>query len=170
MGRLLEMAPTIPGVKWSRADQLHLTLLFMGPTPEEKVPSLTQALKELTDRHKAFDLILDGWGAFPTPTKPKVLFGHVGGSTEPLETLVKDVRKSLGAILGLETGDGPFRAHVTLGRVREKKEVEPVAQFLEKEKELFRGDFQVGPLVLFESILGPTGARYVERASFSLLG
>lgn len=38
MGELLEKAPKTPEIKWSRADQLHLTLLFMGPTPRGKSP------------------------------------------------------------------------------------------------------------------------------------
>jgi 2'-5' RNA ligase len=170
MGKVLEKAPKTPEVKWSRADQLHLTLLFMGPTAEEKVPALIRALQELSRRHKAFDLTLDGWGAFPNPQKPKVLFARVGGMREPLGKLAEDIRDSLGALLGIRERDGAFQAHVTLGRVRERKEGEPAIRFLEMEKDLLRGEFRAETMVLFESILGPTGARYVERASFSLPG
>lgn len=90
--------------------------------------------------------------------------------TEPLGALAEDVRNSLGARLGIKVGNGPFQAHVTLGRVREKKEGGPAVRFLEKENDLLRGEFRGKTMVLFESILGPAGACYMERASFSLPG
>lgn len=164
---LLLEAPEVPGVKWTRAVQLHLTLLFMGPTPAERVPELAAALRGLSARHRAFELSLAGWGAFPAPSKPKVLFASVGGRTDALESLALDVRRSIGS-----SGEGKekFQAHITLGRVREKKDAGPAIEFLEEIKEGLMGNFSVDHLVLFESVLGPTGARYIEQASFSLPG
>jgi 2'-5' RNA ligase len=162
---LLLEAPEVSGVKWTRAVQLHLTLLFMGPTPEERIPELTATLRDLSARHPAFELSLAGWGAFPDPSKPKVLFASVGGRTDALECLASDVRRSIGP-----SSEGKFQAHITLGRVREKKDAGPAIEFLEEIKESLRGNFLADRLVLFESVLGPTGARYIERASFSLPG
>lgn len=162
---LLRDAPEVSGVKWTRVVQLHLTLLFMGPTPEKRIPELTATLRDLSARHQAFQLSLAGWGAFPVPSKPKVLFANVGGRTDALGRLASDVRLSIGP-----SEEGKFQAHVTLGRVHEKKEAGPALQFLEQEKNGLTGSFPADRLVLFESLLGPAGARYIERASFSLSG
>ncbi|HVZ81176.1 MAG TPA: RNA 2',3'-cyclic phosphodiesterase [bacterium] len=167
---LLEGAPPTPAVKWTRTDQLHLTLFFLGPTPEEKIPGLIRSLSELSARYRPFRLSIEGWGAFPDKRSPKVLFADVGGSAGVLEALASDVQRSIGTEQASGEKPAAFKAHVTLGRIRERKEAGPALRYLEREKDRLIGTFPMDGLVLFESVLEPGGARYIKRASFSFPG
>src|SRR5436853_2243645 len=59
---------------WTREDNLHLTLKFVGDVPVERIPALANAAAEAAHEIKPFDLIVSGSGMFPPHGRPKVLW------------------------------------------------------------------------------------------------
>lgn len=98
---------------------LHLTLFFLGATAPERVPALEAALAEAAAAHAAPELVIGRAGAFPGRGRERVLWLDVGGpGTEQLERLQRDVAARMPA-LGFAPDARPWRAHLTLARVRD---------------------------------------------------
>ncbi|HEX6972235.1 MAG TPA: RNA 2',3'-cyclic phosphodiesterase [Limnochordia bacterium] len=109
-------------VRWVSPEQLHITLAFLGELTPERVlgsngrPGVLSAVRAAAQGIAPFTCRLGGRGAFPERGGPRVLW--VGWEpAEPLERLAEAVRTELSR-LSLPFDARPFRAHVTLGRVR----------------------------------------------------
>ncbi|HWV25141.1 MAG TPA: RNA 2',3'-cyclic phosphodiesterase [Thermomicrobiales bacterium] len=109
-------------VRWTDADNAHLTLHFLGDTPPENAEILRMALAEPVSRHEAFDLRTADLGVFPAMKHPRVLWLGLWGPAHRLES----IRDDIGTVLeefDYELDDKPFRPHLTLGRVRDTRNV-----------------------------------------------
>jgi 2'-5' RNA ligase len=103
-------------VRWVPAPALHLTLKFLGETPEGRLEELGRALDEAVAGVRSLPVTVAGFGAFPNAAHPSVVWAGV--VTEPaLELLQHGVEKVFGP-LGFPPEGRPFRPHVTLGRAR----------------------------------------------------
>jgi 2'-5' RNA ligase len=161
------LAPGLPtgAVRWVRPEAMHLTLRFLGDTPTGSLPELAAALDTLAEGHAPFNLHLAGLGCFPNPRRPRVLWVGLAGDEARLAALKAGLDGAL-ASLGRPPEGKPFRAHLTLGRVREEGGVRD-----------FRPDVAVPELavpvtsiVLMESELRPDGPRYTARHRAELSG
>src|SRR4051812_1595958 len=68
----------VPGggrdVRWVRLDGLHLTLRFIGPTPDPRIPDAVQAVRDAASSTEPFDLAIGGAGGFPAHGRPRALW------------------------------------------------------------------------------------------------
>jgi len=163
VGRLREVARD---VAWVAADNLHVTLKFLGDTDEAHVPALLDALGTAAAGTAAFEVAVRGLGAFPSPLRARVVWA---GLEEPpvLGELAGRVDAALAA-LGVPRESRPFSAHVTLGRVREPRRNLALAAALAQPADF--GRLPVTRLSLMRSDLQPRGARYTEVAGVFLAG
>jgi 2'-5' RNA ligase len=104
-------------VRWVGPERLHLTLKFLGNTDVEKVPLLRRVFAETANNFSPFVVSLGGVGAFPNVRKPQTLWLGFQGEAAPLIRLARGV-EGAAASLGFPPEGRPFRAHLTLGRVR----------------------------------------------------
>jgi 2'-5' RNA ligase len=104
-----------PELRWASPEQWHLTLAFMVSVADRHLDDLSDRLDQAAARRTAFRLALVGGGAFPDPTRAKVLFGRVETEGEELERLATGVRAAA-AKAGAGPDGGPFHPHVTLAR------------------------------------------------------
>ena len=74
-------------VRWVRMDGLHLTLRFLGPTPEGEVQAVANAVRRAAESHDAFEIRIAGGGAFPNPHRPRTLWLGVTRGTKELATV-----------------------------------------------------------------------------------
>lgn len=157
-----------PDVKWVAPDNLHLTLKFLGETPEGQVPELGQALEEACAGRPSLRLEITTPGAFPNPRHPRVVWLGLTGDLEPLAGLAAAVERAL-APLGYPSEDRPFRAHLTLGRARQPRKGGKKPDLRSLSRDLAGGDFAPGPefradrVVLMQSTLTPQGPIYQPR-------
>ena len=153
---LRDRLPDDRSVRWVRAENLHLTLRFLGDTPIDDVPALQDSLVSVGAGHHAMDLRLEGGGAFPPRGAPKVVWVGVAGDVEQLLALAAAVEEAV-----VKRGHPPenrgFRAHVTLARVRRGKP-RGLREALAGIGEI--GSFTARELALVSSVLTPSGARY----------
>ena len=105
-------------VRWVPADRIHLTVKFLGEHPETAVTPLLDALDRVARMYDPILMELGGLNAFPNLRRPRVVW--LGVRADPkLELLHHDVETAC-AHLGHPVEGRPYRAHATLGRVRDR--------------------------------------------------
>src|SRR5919199_6608125 len=72
------LARTGTEVKWVEAENLHVTLLFLGEVDDRAVPALCRAVAECCAGHDAFALSVETVGCFPNPRRPRTVWAGVG--------------------------------------------------------------------------------------------
>ena len=153
----------LPGARWVPAEQIHLTLAFLGEVEETNAWRLT---KELAQIHlPPFTLTVTGLGCFPQRQRPRVLW--VGLAPEArLTNLVAAVQSAL-LDCGLPGEERPFSAHITLARLRFPAPRE-VGAFLDQPLPPRLPELPVQEFILFESRLTPHGAEHLPLTRFPL--
>ena len=111
----------VPGLKvrWVEPENLHLTVKFLGEVPTDRLDSVFGAVEDACRGVRAFRLSLDGVGAFPNLRWPRVVWVGLGSGRDEAERLAASVEDRL-ADAGFAREDRSFKAHVTVGRVKER--------------------------------------------------
>ncbi len=145
-------------IVWVNANLHHLTLRFLGQTPEPYILPLKQALTKLAAENHAFSLEINKLGVFGSKHLPQVIW--LGFQDfEPFRQLFLQLEPQLSAI-GFEPNYGNFVPHLTLGRIKQiqnkKRFWELVTALQPKESQVVRVD----SLLLIQSRLTPQGPIY----------
>lgn len=111
-----ELKANTSGVRWSRREQLHLTLKFVGDVDNRELPRLCDSVRAACAACPPFSLQLRGLGAFPKNKPPRVLWVGVEEGTQELRGLAERLDQQL-AELGVPRETRLFTPHLTLGRV-----------------------------------------------------
>ena len=149
-------------VRWVRAENLHVTLRFLGNVASERLSPLTREVAAELQSVAPFALRLDAVQAFPSPRRPRVV--ALGLSPfEPIADLAAAVERGVVAA-GFEPEARPFRAHLTLGRVRGRYALPDEVPAPPP------SPFEVGEIALFTSDLSPSGPSYTLLERFPLGG
>jgi 2'-5' RNA ligase len=161
-------APGERDVRWVRMDGLHLTLRFLGPTPEADVSTVAEAVRRASEGQHAFEIRIDGGGAFPNPRRPRTLWLALTAGTSELAALAGAVDRELVAA-GWPASERPFRAHLTVARSDGIAAGADVARRLADGAAGLDLPSAADRLVLFESITGRGPASYEPLESVPLL-
>jgi RNA 2',3'-cyclic 3'-phosphodiesterase len=145
-------------VRWTSAASIHLTLKFLGEIDPEMLPGITGALRESVQKHRPFTLCLRGLGAFPGLRSPRIVWCGIEGETHMLQTLQGDV-ESVCARFGFPPEERAFRPHLTLGRVRGKRNLHRLAECI-RITNVRENAFEVSGINVYKSTLTPGGAVY----------
>ncbi len=139
--------------RWSDPSQWHLTLAFADSVPERKVDDLGDRLERAAGKRRAFDLRVEGGGAFPHPDRARVLFArleHDETSATELERLATGCRAAFSRA-GAAVDGQRFRPHLTLARLGHPDNVTSWVRLLDS----YRGPrWRVEEVVLVASHLG----------------
>lgn len=154
-------------VSWVKPERVHLTLKFLGNVPEEAIAGIKNSVKKAAASTAPLRLKPSGCGAFPSLKQMRVVWVGLRGDVEPLRALQKKVEAAL-LPLGFEPEDRPFRAHLTLGRVKGKRNLHSLQEALLARQDFQAEAFDVTELVLYKSDLRPEGPLYTPliRAGF----
>lgn len=153
-------------ISWVRPENFHFTLRFLGDIPVDQVRLIGQALRSGIHALK-FQLRMTAPAIFGPRKRPRVLY--IG--TEPSKEL-DELHHQVETILttcGWPPSDQPFRAHLTLGRIRSLKNVQALHGSLVGFREEHRGTLEIDRLIYFRSVLKPDGPVYspIEEVRFS---
>jgi 2'-5' RNA ligase len=155
--------------RWVRAEGLHLTLRFLGATPDGRQADLRGAMAAACRDVAPFAATLAGAGAFPGPQRPRVLWLGMSAGAAELEALSGSLDGVL-APLGWPPEERPFRAHLTIARTDGVPGAGEVAGRLVAAARDLSLTWRADRLALYKSYLGHGPARYEEVAAVSFQG
>tara|TARA_Y100000758_G_scaffold303107_1_gene273032 strand:- start:1375 stop:1950 length:576 start_codon:yes stop_codon:yes gene_type:complete len=145
-------------IEWVKKDLLHLTLKFVGDTPESSFKSIQDELEKIAKTTETIQLKIEGTGCYPIKERPRVLWSGITGEISKLEKLFKEIQSSLES-LGFYKDDKPFHPHITLGRSKyPQKRTPDIASFLAKSYDPI--SFRVEKIQFITSELFPNGPVY----------
>jgi len=157
---LQELLAGLP-VRWVPVGNIHLTLKFLGDVSEKNIPMIQSILYTEAVNHHQFEISVGGFGVFPNPTRPRVLWVGVEAPDE-LINLQRRIDTET-ARLGYAPDQREFNPHLTFGRVSRNastKQVRKISTLLKNHKISFLGAARIEDVTLFRSDLGPDGAVY----------
>lgn len=145
-------------VKWVVPENIHLTLKFLGKTPDDLLPKIVESLSSLASSYEAFYIKICNTGVFPNKRYPRVIWVGVEDS-DIIENLKKDIERSM-SLLGFQKEDKAFKPHLTVGRVRSQKGIISIVNELDNFSDREFGIVHADRIKLMKSDLKPMGAQY----------
>ena len=161
---LAALAQPLPGVNWTRPEQLHVTLRFLGDVPVEQIEPMMGRLAKV--QVAPFILPVEGVGTFPPNRPPRVLWIGTGSGHPRLFQLRQRIDDALLAS-GLQVDVRTFHPHVTLARCTENA-APAVTHWVHTHRETAAPPFRVEAFDLYSSDLQPNGAVHTLTRSFPL--
>jgi 2'-5' RNA ligase len=144
-------------------------LKFFGDISMEDVTNICSAVQNRTVLAPSLNLKIEKISVFPDARKPRVLWCGIAGDGEQLSTIQKQLDSDFEGI-GFPKEDRPFRAHLTLGRIKESQGLTGISEALAKHNAFATDVFECRELILFQSKLLPQGAVYTKLAVFTMKG
>jgi 2'-5' RNA ligase len=146
------LLPCGPGMRLLRQDQLHLTLAFIGDADEGKTAAARSVVVSVPGESGG-EAFFDGFLLLPTASSARVVALRVADEFGAFARLYGLVMSGLEAAGVMKREKRPFRAHVTVARVRCPGPVQPTS-------DCGRARFAVESVCLYESELKREGAKY----------
>jgi 2'-5' RNA ligase len=151
-------------IHWSPPANLHITTKFVGEWPDERLAELKAVAAALVSR-PPIRVHVRRVGFFPNPHAPRVFW--CGIEAPGLEGLANDTDRATAA-LGVASEARGFSPHLTLARIKEKIDFQPLREAIAALPSLEFGQFEASRFFLYRSQLRPTGSLYTKLAEFPL--
>ncbi len=153
-------------IKWVKHLNLHLTLKFIGDTPENDIKELSNELRSIIRSHNSFKLSINGTGCFPNEQKPSVLYLGIKHDQKQLIHLYNDIENFF-FDKGYLNSKNEFLPHITIARIKyPQKNLSNFTSFLNSSYDSI--DFPVKHLQFFSSELLGEGVFYNLLDTFPL--
>ena len=153
-------------INWVKNAQLHLTMKFLGHTPESAINDVIDHIEKITPNMNPFDLKIEETGCFPVPTRPRILWLGLKGNLVLLKSMVESIENVLEP-LGFPKDSRDILPHITLARIKYPQKHTPnVDPFLKSSYDPI--DFPVDRMQFFSSELLPSGAVHTILKTFPL--
>jgi 2'-5' RNA ligase len=153
-------------VSWTKAENVHLTLKFLGEIENRQVQPATQAVRAGCKGVKKFKISLKGVGGFPNLRQPRVIWIGTQTGAEEIISLQAKIDTELDKA-GFPREGKKFRPHFTIGRIRVPKSIEKLAQALGS-AEFQSADIDILHLTVMKSQLSPGGSIYTALEKIEL--
>lgn len=165
----IEEIPPRETVRWIPAEQLHLTLKFLGNIPGSLVEELSSSLRAICEQYSPLRLRAEGLGCFPNARNPRVIWIGLQGDLQALEQLQEEIERASSRWAEKEE-PRRFSPHLTIGRVRENawREARQIGAILETAAAPTLGAWSAGEVCLMRSQLSPQGAVHTPLATLPL--
>jgi 2'-5' RNA ligase len=152
-------------LRYTTAEQFHLTVCFLGDTEEQLLPLIADALSEVVAATDAFSLSFDRIDLFPLKIRQPSMVWAFFKESERFEDLARDVKNALvkadPVFLPLREEWRKDIPHVTLARFRGRNYPSHPRQPLSPLPPLV-----VDRIELMDSVLYPAGPMYTKLAEF----
>jgi 2'-5' RNA ligase len=153
-------------IKWVDPGNNHLTLVFLGDTPESRIGQLSATIGNICSRFPEFGFNLAGTGVFRNYSDPKVIWAGINtsGQLEKLQSFITSGIKSI----DFRVEERPFKPHLTIARIKSIIDKENLKSVINKYSDVNFQQVPVKEIILYESILKPEGPVYRKLESFPL--
>ncbi len=166
-----ELREALPNsrIGWTKAQQFHLTLKFLGEVEAGALRALSQAVRGACAPFASMALRAEQVGFFPNLRRPRVIWAAVRDADGELRRLQEAVEMATRAWALPEAGK-EFSGHATLGRIKAlaKGEEATLERLWRKMETIFFGEWVADRVVIFKSELRPEGAAHVALENIIL--
>jgi RNA 2',3'-cyclic 3'-phosphodiesterase len=151
--------------RWTRKENLHITLAFLGYLNDEELVELCKITREIASRHDPVMIKLNKIIYAPKNQPPRMIWVE-GEENQELEKLQKDLANSLP--VEKEKENKQYVPHITLGKIKqmEFKIIEPEER--PQIDESISLSFEASSIEIMESELKRGGPEYELVESFPL--
>lgn len=141
--------------KWVNASNIHMTLKFLGETREEDLDKIKSIISVTFNLFTKLELNTGSFGFFPSENSPRVFFISTDNEEilKNISLQLEDKLESLGF-----PKEGRFKSHLTIARFRSKKNIDCLKEEIKNIS--IEAKFAVSEIILFKSLLKPTGPVY----------
>ena len=162
--------PELP-IKWTKKDNLHITLVFIGHVKDEEIPEICQIVEKIAEKNSVFTISLNKIIYAPPKKMPPRMVWVSGEKSEQLTKLQRALENSLLASplkKNIKQEKRLYSPHITLGRIKrwDFKQLE-----IEERPGINKDvsfNFEVSSIEIMESQLKKTGAEYTTLESVPL--
>lgn len=159
------LSETGADIKLVERQNLHFTVRFLGEVSETMAAEAGSRLGGLS--LKGGEVEVRGAGAFPSASRPRVVWAGVKREHEllvaPIAQAVAESMEGIG-----EREDKPFRAHITLARVRSGLNARRLTDVLQRNSDRVFGTARLAALKLKSSVMTPAGPVYSDLGVYPL--
>lgn len=143
---------------WSRPDNIHLTLKFLGEIPQSRVEGLSRAAANTATGYESFPIGVEECGVFPTHGEPRVLWIGIEDLKGKLFELYRRLEEEC-AKVSFKKEARPFHPHLTIARLRKPRHARTLAS-AHKAIKFEPTVIAVSELLVIRSELSSEGSRY----------
>jgi 2'-5' RNA ligase len=162
-----DMSRRLPGFKWTKSEQLHLTLAFLGDVDSTRIDEVVEAVSEVTRSQHAFDVHWQGIGAFPKSNRASILWAGVSAGAQSLLELQRPIAAAL-AQTGFDVDDR-FIPHITLARAKRfGGRPADLRALIDQHRQTEFGHDRVSEIVVMKSDMLPNGSVYTRLTTIPL--
>lgn len=155
-------------IRWTKKENLHITLEFLGYLTEEEILKVKEVLKNLVKNFSPFEVNLIEVRYGPKEEKIPRMIWVVGERKKEILDLKEKLDDKLKKSINFEPEKREFTPHITLGRIRKWQfKAIPLDERPKVKKEIDL-NLKVNSIELMESILKRTGPDYKIIESFLL--
>jgi len=156
-------------IRWTRRDQFHLTLRFLGGVDVQQVERLNESVRSVCEGFGDLQLSASGLGVFPGVRRPRVVWAGIDDRAGRLSALQRSIQTATEPFTS-EPSEDRFRGHVTLARCRDvnRSEATALAAMVGKMAARSFGEWRVPDVEVIRSETLPSGSRYTTLARVRL--
>ena len=161
-----------PGaVRWTRPEQIHLTLRFLGDVQAARLEDLKESVNTVCAGTRPLRLRAEGIGFFPNEHSPRVVWVGINDAEGLLVDLQKRIETAVQPFT-VESNTESFVGHATLGRFKSfrRSDSGKLPAHVQAIKGRMFGEWTAPEVEIIQSRLSPEGARYTVLAAFQLSG
>jgi RNA 2',3'-cyclic 3'-phosphodiesterase len=152
-------------LRWTKPDQMHITLVFIGEVPDDRAAQIVEMMREAI-AHQPFRFELAGTGTFPPRGAPRALWMGVRTGVDDLVRVQALVAERLEGA-GVERERRPFSPHVTLARWRDSRPSDRPRATSSSPAAI--ADVEVNAVTLFQSRVSSAGSTYTRLVETPLV-
>jgi 2'-5' RNA ligase len=166
-----ELRAALPGqsIRWTRSEQFHLTMRFLGGVDAQQVDRLNDAVRRACAGSGVLQLRAERIGVFPGPRRPRVVWTGVEDRDGRLAALQRSIEAATNAFTE-EPPQEKFTGHITLARCRDinRNEASTLIALVQAMADKSFGHWTAGGVDIVRSQPTPQGSRYTTVAEIGL--
>ena len=156
-------------MKWVEAENLHMTLKFVGDAPAERLEEFLTVAESVAENARSFTIEYQGVGCFSGRGRcPRTIWLGLAREAPELAALAGSLDAALADANLAEREKRPFTAHLTRGRVKDRRGGEALLAAARRLANAPVGVQTVDGFTLISSELTAAGPIYTNRGDWTL--
>ena len=157
---ILTLRKAVPdaAASWSRVENIHLTLKFLGNVAVDRIPVISAAAARAVAEISSFPIGIGNTGVFPRASRAQVIWIGVSDPSGKLAALQERLENECAAE-GFAKEDRAYRPHLTIARIRRPEGARRLAD-AHLQMQFPTTNIELNELVVFRSELSPKGSKY----------